>query len=693
MASFSAKAQLGNAAMEIIGMILLLTDMAMKIAYRGLLKTIQKWWEIVFLISVFLMLVDMLFIRARVGFPWSRMFQPFVLFCIMPRVRNSAVSTLKLLPDVFPVLVLEWISILVFSCLAVVLFRTNDSTEVFFTLSGSLLAMIELSTTVTNPDVWLYVYDRYSFSALFFISYLVLHLFLLHNIVLAVIRKGYNDQTRVSLMQEREWREDAIRMSFVVLEPDKNGQVLTGTLMKVLKFIRPHYSTEKITMLLDFISVYGLNVDSELDRKKGPDVEESNRHPVIEWNSFKEGIMNAVNLRLYSVSPECTPTEFQRYILLAIHIWNIGFLLWGCMEPTAIIYHHYFWFVMIATTIVSCVPHSISLVYPGFMGPWKRLNVIVLVLSIGGLIFLFVFMFSDGWNMLGHEEIWNLRVCTCLLMTGRCLDTFYILGQFKCFRDLTFGLGKAIPYARSQLIVILSVMHMFVFVGMGLWAGKVDKSTPEFANVGRFYYKLNFNTYPESMVTLFQLIFMNNWQVVAHMYAEINSSWVYVYFIAFILFAVTIVMNVLTAIAIDAFVNEVYNHPETKPRLVFKNADVTTKPMPRNISYGSLVSKTPDINDDQLIASNGQAYKKSVRRRSSYTKIIMEGHDGLEEGGFSHALLTSFALGLGGSAGFQISTAYVRHNGELTSPPLVYLEVCLCHNNTILTCMHARTTQ
>eukprot|EP01084_Bolivina_argentea_P095396 171523_1 len=367
------------------------------------------------------------------------------------------------------------------------------------------------------------------------------------------------------------------------------------------------------------------------------------------------------------------------------------------MEPMAIIYHRYFWKLMIVTTIVSCVPRSISLLYPGFMGPWKRLNVIVLVFSIGGLIFPFIFMDPGGWIMLGHENIRNLRVCTCLLMTGRCLDTFYILSQFKCFRDLTLALGKAIPYAQSQLIVILSIMHMFVFVGMGLWAGKVDKSTPEFVSVGNFYYKLNFNTYPESMVTLFQLLAMNNWNVVAHMYAELNSSWVYVYFIAFILFAVTIVMNVLAAIAIDAFVNEVYNHPETTARLVFNNADVTTKdtttkPIPRNISYGSLTSKNPDINNAQLISSDGHSYTKGTRRRRSLAKIIMEGCDGLEEGGFSHVLLASFALGLGHSAGFQISTAYVRHNGEITSPPHVYLEVCLCHNNTILTRMHARTT-
>ncbi len=665
-------------------MTLLLTDMAMKVVYRGFLKTIQKWWEIIFLISIFFMLADILFIRHALGFPWSRMFQPFVIFCIVPSVRNSTVSTLKLLPDVFPVLILEWISIIIFSCLAVVLFRTNNGEETYYSLSGSLLAMFQLSTTATNPDVWLYVYDRHPFSALFFISFLVVHLFLLHNIVLAVVRKGFADHTRASLTQQQEWREDGIRLAFIMLDQDEKGVVLRDTLMKVLKVIRPHYSTEKISMLLECVSMYGLDSSERDDSKEVLGVDKSSSRYAIDFNSFKEGILDAVNLRLHALSPQCTPTECQRYILLVIYTWNLSFFLWGCMEPATIIYHRYFWLVMIVTTILASVPHIISLVYPGFMGLWWQLNIIVLGLSIAGFIFLFIFMAYGGWSILGsleyaktmdHGAIWNLRLCTCLLMTGRCLDTSYILGQFKSFRKLTFALGTAIPYVSSQLIVILSVMHIFVFIGMGLWAGKVDKSTPELANVGNlYYYKMNFNTYPESMVTLFQLFVINNWQNLAQMYAKLDGGWVYVYFLVFIVFAVTIVMNVLAAIAIDAFVSEAYHHNQNETnKPLFRSVDVS-KTLPRNISYRSLRSFNKPLTHN-LVESTGNKFVGDVRRKGSYRNIMKDQND-LEEGGFNYALLASFALGLGDSAGFQISAAYVRHDGEITNPPHVYLEVC-----------------
>ncbi len=524
--SFSSKSQRHYATLEIIGMTLLLTDMAMKVVYRGFIKTIQKWWEIIFLISISFMLAGILFIRRAVGFPWSRMFQPFVLFSIMPSVRNSTVSTLKLLPDVFPVLVLEWISIIIFSCLAVVLFRTNNGKETYCTLSGSLLAMFQLSTTATNPDVWLYVYDRHPFSALFFISYLVIHLFLLHNIVLAVVRKGFADQTRASLTQQQEWREDGIHLAFQILDEDEKGVILGATLMKVLKVIRPHYSNEKILILLECIAVH--HSDSWYDDSKEPmlgEIESSSASYSIEFNSFKEGIMDAVNLRLHAVSPQCTPSKWQRYTIQAVYTWNIIFLLWGCMEPATIIYRRQFWIIMVVTTILASGSHVTSLSYPGFIGLPLQFSVIVLGLNIAGFAVFAVFMALDGWSILGsmehknrtsnNQDIWNLRLCICLLMTGRCLDTSYILGQFKSFRKLTFALGKTIPYVGSQLIVILSVMHIFVFIGMGLWAGKVDKSTPELANVGNLYYKMNFNSYPESMVTLFQLFVINNWQNLA----------------------------------------------------------------------------------------------------------------------------------------------------------------------------------
>jgi len=72
-----------------------------------------------------------------------------------------------------------------------------------------------------------------------------------------------------------------------------------------------------------------------------------------------------------------------------------------------------------------------------------------------------------------------------------------------------------------------------------------------------FYWLLNFNSYREALVTLFAMIVVNNWNVIAGGYFEIGRGRggvvAYSFFIVFNVIVVQVALNVMTAFYINAF--------------------------------------------------------------------------------------------------------------------------------------------
>lgn len=68
------------------------------------------------------------------------------------------------------------------------------------------------------------------------------------------------------------------------------------------------------------------------------------------------------------------------------------------------------------------------------------------------------------------------------------------------------------------------------------------------------YYLNNFNDFASAFVTMFELMVVNNWHVVANMYYDVtDNKWVYVYFIVLFYFTAVIGMNMVIGFAIDMY--------------------------------------------------------------------------------------------------------------------------------------------
>ena len=88
------------------------------------------------------------------------------------------------------------------------------------------------------------------------------------------------------------------------------------------------------------------------------------------------------------------------------------------------------------------------------------------------------------------------------------------------FRTMLATLRRLLPLFAKFLVVMLCVFYSFAMVGMEIFAGMMKTDDADVlarvqttAYDGANYYSNNFDSLGHSMVTLFELVVVNNWQV------------------------------------------------------------------------------------------------------------------------------------------------------------------------------------
>lgn len=102
-------------------------------------------------------------------------------------------------------------------------------------------------------------------------------------------------------------------------------------------------------------------------------------------------------------------------------------------------------------------------------------------------------------------------------------------------------------------------MHIFTYLGMFIWGGKVVcGANPDLAP----YYDLNnFNTYLSGVITLFQVLVVNDWHAIALVFIlpaghTVTNALVYPFFIVANLSLTSVLLNVMIAFFVNAFVTK-----------------------------------------------------------------------------------------------------------------------------------------
>jgi hypothetical protein len=313
-----------------------------------------------------------------------------------------------------------------------------------------------------------------------------------------------------------------------------------SSVRQCLQVVRPHYNSLKMKALLEIVDPFGENV--------------------IDYPTFRAKIRAALNA---SVRTSRASTKFAlgvELIAIAVALLNFMYVLavtskldFVLLDKCQVVLGGALTLLGIFELTVRCNPLRFQ-----HFAPITRLNpffdglaLVAALLSCLGVV-QYTACFSAALDTSRSIDV---------LLLGRAIDMIRVLRFFPIFRDVVRRSADVLPALVGPLMLMLSVIHVFVFIGILIWGGGIDvESLASNDTLTPLYYLNNFNSYTEGLVTMFNVAVVNDWHAIAEvfLYADHNSSplIVYTFFVTAICMIVFITLNVITAFFVGSFVTK-----------------------------------------------------------------------------------------------------------------------------------------
>jgi hypothetical protein len=104
-----------------------------------------------------------------------------------------------------------------------------------------------------------------------------------------------------------------------------------------------------------------------------------------------------------------------------------------------------------------------------------------------------------------------------LILMGRAIDVLRVMRFFAMFRDVIGRSADVLPVLIGPCVLVLTTIHVFVYLGMALWGGAVEIGQHD-QDIAELYDLNNFNSYPEGLVTIFNVLVVNDWNAIAEIF-------------------------------------------------------------------------------------------------------------------------------------------------------------------------------
>lgn len=406
-------------------------------------------------------------------------------------------------------------------------------------------------------------------------------------------------------------RHEALMLSFIALlggDTEASIQVScieTAKVRQVVKSIRPHYNSSKIDALMHILEPNGLTEITfqeykvrmpKLLRTSLRSTRRPTSHSVFLGSlTVFVAIANVTYVMLYS-----SPLEF---LLLSNLIFPVG----GTIATLGLIE------VCLRLRICSCL-RDLSTSRHKFL---DGLAIFASLVSIFGLL----------------QHLLDATMGLQALLLGRAIDMIRMLRVSSIFQSIVKRSGEVLPAIVGPLALFLSCLHLYTYSGMLIWGGAVSVGQHN-DSVVPLYDLNNFNDYPSGLLTMFNIFVVNDWQTIAGVYlsADRYSSpyIVYPFFIGANLIGVNILLNVLTAFFVGAFVTKV------------EKSSHRTNSLNISMSTGLDVSSA----NLTLNASHSQENRPNfhIRNRRSYDHVIstITGEEDKDLFKKAHEMLSTF---------------------------------------------------
>ncbi|KAF5284216.1 hypothetical protein FQR65_LT00216 [Abscondita terminalis] len=243
--------------LELVALAVIGVELVLKLRWIGWMAIFKHKRTMIKAATLFVMVIEALavLIRQSSHFRVTRALRP--IFLVDTRacggVRRFIRQILQSLPPIFDMLALLMFLVCSYALLGYFLFGHLASDPYFSTLTDSFVSMFVLLTTANYPDVMMPSYAISKWYAAFFISYLSLALYVLMNLMLAVVYETFTriekDKFRKLLLHKRR----ACQLAFRLLVSKQNPSCLRDI---ILMFWQLNASHNGSLTLDEFVNVY-----------------------------------------------------------------------------------------------------------------------------------------------------------------------------------------------------------------------------------------------------------------------------------------------------------------------------------------------------------------------------------------------------------------------------------------------------
>ena len=475
-------------------------------------------------------------------------------------IRNVVNQLLNSIRRILDLYVLYLVFVIIFSLLAYYLLWDYDKVN-YGSFAQSFITMFALSTTVNYPDVMLPSLQVSIFYFIMFFAFLSFGIYVLTNLLLAIVKDHFSKLEKEKLKQLLEFRRVSLQRAFNL------GTQLSSCEWDYSLFRRVMASYSK-----KFSETQCLLMFKVLDRK---------RNQKLSWKEFNQ-LSNVMSMKWRR--SDLTNSNKIWHNMIPIKRLRIV-----AQYTYVLVSSFYFKFLINFVILANCLVLLVdTLIYtnPGEADTADRFkyeSAVFLPIYFIEFVLHFIglgplYYFSHGWHLFDFGILFFSSIFAILdlnLTFIIVLRTFRLLRVLKAkesFRRIFSILTLSIPKLMRFVVSLGIAFYVYAIIGMCFFADRLRDCSfakdglPKFfpaCGVEYDYQKdppsglysiVNFDDIVHSFITLFVLMIINNWQVVAQGYVAItNTKLTYLFFIFFYLFIVLVITNVTAAFVLDLY--------------------------------------------------------------------------------------------------------------------------------------------
>ncbi|KAJ8416208.1 hypothetical protein AAFF_G00382300 [Aldrovandia affinis] len=517
-----------------------------------------------------------------------RLFRPFFLLQNSSLMKKTLKCIKRTLPEIASVILLLALHLCLFTMFGMLLFAKGENAEengewetYFKNLPQSLSSLLVLLTTANNPDVMIPAYSLNRGYSIFFMLFSGFGTYFLMNLLTAIIYNQFRGYLLMSIQTSILRRRLGIRAAFEVLccqgqgktSPEEHiERVQVEAVLQVMRRVQmKSYYRQAITAKAQLHSDGCIQGDAfqklfdELDKDR---IKEHPPMPVysslflqrlqfVFSHYFVTVVGNAVALAnvicictILVVDSNKSIAERDDYYLEAINCFFIVYYLVEMMLK------------MFAFGWRGYLSHR-SNIFDGL------LTLLLLVLQIS--IFATYRLPYPQWNpaQRGLLSLWEMVRMVNMLIVFRFLR---IIPNIKLMALVASTLVDLVKNLRAFAGILVVVYYVFAVLGIWLFQGaitappdmniisnsSVANATNITAECGSYeqlgYWPNNFDDFASSLVLLYNIMVVNNWQVFMDAYSRYTSEWSKVYFVSWWITSSVMWVNLFVALILENFI-------------------------------------------------------------------------------------------------------------------------------------------